>query len=317
VVLSLASVELLTDSQTFLATARGGAGLPFPGDGATVDRFNVLRTTSACNPSVGRLLEAHCDAQAIFHEANVEIPQNMAMAVWATSSLSRVAGTKTRNGILLNGTQHFCGGAGVVDGALMTVSCDDGERLVFIHLNQIGIEVDLSKWKTSAFSEASVGTVRITNVEIREADMVGDPYFYSSRPGFWWGAVGVAACWAGITDRLIDLQRQRLTRCDEIANVQLGLQSALCWSINASLDFAGRLIDQPSSESARRLALSVRHQVASAGAKILESIEHEAGPAPFAFDPDWVQAVTELRMALGQYHGDRDLGELGNLMLCS
>jgi hypothetical protein len=155
------------------------------------------------------------------------------------------------------------------------------------------------------------------NVEIPAADLVGDPHFYSARPGFWWGAVGVAACWAGITDRLVDMQRQRSTRCDEIASVRLGLQSALRWGIDASLDYAGRLIDQPSSESARLLALSTRHQVAAAGREILESIEHEAGPGPLAFDPDWVQAVTELRMALGQHHGTRDLRELGNLMLCS
>ena len=316
-VLSLDEWETVSDAQAFLAVARSGAGLPFPGNGDTGDRFHVLRVTSARNPSIGRLLEAHCDAQAIFHEAKVETPANMGMAVWASSSISRVIGTSTRRGILLNGTQHFCGGAGVVDGALMTVSCDDGERLVFVRLHQNGIETDLSNWKTPAFSQASVGTVHLTNVEIPAADLVGDPHFYSARPGFWWGAVGVAACWAGITDRLIDMQRQRSTRCDEIACVELGLQSALRWGIDASLDVAGRLIDQPSRESARMLALSARHQVATAANAILESIEHEVGPGPLAFDPGWVQTVTELRMALGQHHGSRDLRELGNLMLCS
>ena len=39
-----------------------------------------------------------------------------------------------------------------------------------------------------------------------------------------------------------------------------------------------------------------------------------SGPLPF--DPGWmIQAVTELRMALGQHYGDRDLRHLGNLVL--
>ena len=30
--------------------------------------------------------------------------------------------------------------------------------------------------------------------------MIGTPGFYTNRPGFWQGAVGVAAVWAGIGD---------------------------------------------------------------------------------------------------------------------
>lgn len=305
------------DVPTFLAAARDGAALPLPGVGQTGQRFGLLRAMSARNPSLGRLFEAHCDAQAIFTDAEVTIPANSALAVWASSSISRVTATTTPHGLTLNGTQNFCGGAGVVDGALITVSCADGERLVYVRTNQVGVAIDLSTWNTTAFSDASVGTVRLTNVEIHQADMVGHPHFYSARPGFWWGAVGVAACWAGITDRLLDMQRLRSSRCDEIASVSLGLRSALCWGIDASLDFAARAIDQPSSESARALALSARYQVAAAASRILRSIENEAGPGPLAFDPEWVRAVTELRMALGQHHGDRDLRELGNLAVCS
>ena len=135
-VLSSPVWDQVMDVQSFLAAARSGAALPLPGDGDTSDRFRVLREMSAQNPSVGRLVEAHCDAQAIFSEANSVIPSRSALAVWASSSISRVSGTKTRDGLVLNGTQSFCGGAGVVDGALMTVSCDDGERMVFVRLNQ-------------------------------------------------------------------------------------------------------------------------------------------------------------------------------------
>ena len=304
------------DIPSFLEVTRSGATLPLPGKGETSRRFELLRALSARNPSVGRLVEAHCDAQAIFNDANVAIPANLAMAVWASSSISKVSGTLKGGGLLLNGTQQFCGGAGVVDGALMTVACDDGEQLVFVRLNRQGVSVDLSTWKTKAFSQASVGTVHLNNVDIDPEDLIGIPHFYSARPGFWWGAVGVAACWAGIADGLMDRQRLRSSRCDEIANVSLGLQTAVSWGMNASLHFAGRMIDERSGDSGRVLALSARHQVATAAALILMTLEKESGPAPLAFDPDWVQAVTELRMALGQHHGDRDLRELGNLALC-
>ncbi len=316
-VLNSTGWDSVDDAQTFLATARAGTALPLPGSGDTSQRFRALRQMSAKNPSVGRLLEAHCDAQAIFTDANVVIPANSALAVWASSSISRVTAQTTRYGLLLNGTQNFCGGAGIIDGALMTVSCKEGERLVFVRMNQEGVTVDLSTWKTTAFSDASIGTVRLTNVEIADTELVGHPHFYSARPGFWWGAVGVAACWAGITDRVIDMQRLRSTRCDEIAAVSLGLQSALCWGIDASLDVAARIIDRRSSESAQVPALSARYQIAVAAGTILRSVENEAGPGPLAFNPGWVQAVSELRMALGQHHGDRDLRDLGNLILCT
>jgi hypothetical protein len=314
VVLSASKWDCVEDVRSFLAAARSGATLPLPGKGETSRRLSCLRAMSARNASLGRLLEAHCDAQAIFADANVAVPTGQAVAVWA---ISRIVATSRPGGLVLNGTQQFCGGAGVVDGALIAVSSDEGERLVFVRLNQSGVSIDLSTWKAAAFRDASVGTVHLCNVEIPCADMVGNPHFYSSRTGFWWGAVGVAACWAGIADGIMNMHRLQSRKCDEIASVSLGLQTSLAFGIDAVLDFAGRCIDESTGESGRVLALSVRHQVAAAAGQILDALEKEVGPGPLAFDPEWSRATTELRMALGQQHGDRDLRELGDLSRCS
>jgi hypothetical protein len=76
----------------------------------------------------------------------------------------------------------------------MTVSRADGERLVYVRTDQEGVTIDLSTWKITAFSAASVVTVRLIYVEIARTELVGHPHVYSARAGFWRGAVGVAAC---------------------------------------------------------------------------------------------------------------------------
>lgn len=313
------------DVPNLLALLRRGANLPYPGSGNTAARFQELHAMSARCPSLGRILEAHCDALAIFSDADIEPPKDMAFAVWASSSRSSVIGKAHGNGLLLNGTQVFCGGAGIVDGALMTVACDGGEQIVYVQLNREGVDIDLTSWKTPAFAQAAIGTVSFTNVEIGVDDFVGNLDFYSSRPGFWWGASGVAACWAGIAESLLTIEheraRSRRRSRDELALVSHGRTASLQWAMDACLAHAAHLIDESATDASQNfacaefIALNVRQQVASAARDLLETVSRDAGPAPIAFDPEWSQVSTELRMALGQSHADRDLRQLGGLVL--
>ncbi len=102
-------------------------------------------------------------------------------------------------------------------------------------------------------------------------------------------------------------------RDDDVALIRAGRAAALVWSNSAVLKQAGVIIDRQPHGDHQELALTVRDLVATSSEQILRDLEGEAGPAPLAFDASWVQAVTELRMALGQCHGDRDLRDLGRL----
>jgi hypothetical protein len=325
VVLAAEKWDEVDDLSTLLESLRAGACLPHPGSGNTAERFAQLRSMSACCPSLGRVLEAHVDALTIFLDADHEVPASTALAVWASSSRSTVKAETFGNGLRLNGSQAFCGGASIVDGALMSVACNGGERLVLLRLNQKGLKVDPTSWKTPAFSSAAISTVHFEDVHIAETNCVGQLNFYAERPGFWWGAVGVAACWAGICDALLTMQQNQSQKkrktSDELSLVSLGRTTSLRWGIDACLAHAASLIDAPAAKNvsrrygdAQKLALSVRQQIATAASAILETVTRDAGPAPIAFDPEWARISTELRLAIGQSHGDRDLRQLGGLL---
>ena len=188
---------------SFLDDARRGLSLPFPGHGKTSERLRALRAQAATDTSVGRLLEAHGDAMAILFEASVRPPPHAALAVWASGPTTSVRVEKDDSGFVLNGRRSFCGGATIVDAALVTADSPDGERLVLVDLNQPGVSVDSRTWKVAAFRDAGIATVHFTDVHVETASFIGPPGWFGSRPGFWFGAVGVGAVWAGMADLLL------------------------------------------------------------------------------------------------------------------
>ena len=60
--------EAVDSVSGFLDVARTGILLPSVGAGETLRRWTTLRSMSRRNPSVGRLVEAHCDAQSILQD---------------------------------------------------------------------------------------------------------------------------------------------------------------------------------------------------------------------------------------------------------
>jgi hypothetical protein len=295
----------------FLKVARSGLQLPLSGDGDTWTRLKTFRKVTAQSPSAGRLVEAHTDAAAVLSEAGRDVPGQTALAVWASTSASQVAASESEGGLLLSGSMRFCGGAGVVDSSVVAVRGAQGEQLVLIPLRQRGVSIDLSSWQTTAFAEAGIGRVSFNQVFVPEEDVIGAPGFYSSRSGFWWGAVGVAACWVGLVDRLNVLWVARSRRRDPLAEVIEGKRLSLLWSIDALLRHAAVIADARDGSNARSVALCVRDSIATASTSFLQLVEAAAGPGPLAFEPEWARTCTELRLALGQSHGDRDLQALG------
>ena len=117
---------------------------------------------------------------------------------------SRLEAVRRSRGVAVTGTKQFCSGSTVVDQALVTAHASDGRRLFMLPLNRAGVHVEAAGWATTAFASTATGTVQIA-VDLPETvRRSGAPDFYLTRPGFWHGAVAVAACWAGGARGLVD-----------------------------------------------------------------------------------------------------------------
>ncbi len=295
--------------------ASGALDLPLPGAGATPDRLRALRALAATEDlSVVRLAEAHTDAIAILREADCAVPPTALLGVWASNrSDAPVVAERGAGGWQLRGTKGFCSGASVLDAALVTAQAGDGERLFLVPLDDPGLRVDLSIWRSPALAAAATGAVAFeTEVPLDAA--VGGPGFYAERPGLWHGAIGVAACWAGGADGLASTVRSRIDAGDASARAHLGAIEAACWGMTAVLADTGRAIDADPDDRAGvgfPRALTVRHLIVEHCLTVLDHTDRVLGPVPLAFDAAHAQRVMDLRLYLQQHHPDRDLDAIG------
>ena len=138
------------------------------------------------------------------------------------------------------GTAPWCSGATVVEGALVAAEADDGAALVLVRLDAHGVQLCEPTWVSPAFAETDTRSVAF-DVEVDDDAVIGRGGWYVERPGFWHGAVGVAACWAGCVEG--SSARVPLWRDDPHARAHLGAIDALSWSMAAALAGAAAEID--------------------------------------------------------------------------
>jgi hypothetical protein len=146
-------------------------------------------------------------------------------------------------------------------------------------------------------------------------DVVGVDDWYLRRPGFWHGAIGVAACWAGCADGIV----RRLEASwpdDPHAAAHLGAVDSGLWAMRAALRVAaGEIDDGPSSEPVRRRrALRVRHAVDQAVGEITTRVARAVGPGPLAHLAGLHEAILATDLYRRQSHAERDLEVLGRLV---
>jgi hypothetical protein len=291
-----------------------GEPMPLPGGGRTVDRHRRLMETGREDLSLARLAEAHWDAVAILAEAGRTPEAGALYAVWASEipnqplSLGVSGSSRT-----ISGKKMFCSGAGLVDHALVTVG-EPAHRLIDIDLNASGSSVlfDDSAWKTTAFQEIRTSTASFSATPVSEEDFVGDAGWYLERTGFWHGACGPAACWAGGAAGLVDWALEQ-KRDDPHTLAHLGAMRSSTWALEAYLDSAGAEIDkQPEDLCAAKIrALMLRHLVEQECTNILRRLPRACGPYPLAMHEQTVRRYQELDLYLRQSHAERDLEALG------
>ncbi len=289
-----------------LATER----LPAPGTGNTLARHRRLFEAAREDLSLAKLAEAHWDACAILEEAGREPAPGAIYAVWASKTPDDAV--RLHDG-LLTGIKPFCSGLGLVDRALITLD-EPHDALLELDLTaHRGLfSTDMSAWITPAFSATQTGTITFSGIEVDGSWIVGDEGWYLKRPGFWHGACGPAACWAGGAAGLLHYANQT-SRSDPHTLAHLGAISAEVTGMEAILGWAAAEIDAAPRdvEAAHRRALTVRHLVESACARILTRFGRAFGPHPLAMDRETSRRFAETELYMRQCHAERDLQQLG------
>lgn len=289
---------------------RGRWDLPLPGIGQTPRRLLLLSQIARRDLAVGRIAEAHTDAIAILAEAGVAPRDDALYGVWTgddpenTVRAERLPNSSWR----LYGVKRSCCGARLVNAALVTAQGEDGLLLFDVGIDE-RVQVQTSEWETCALREAQFGTVYMDSVVLDAASVIGSPDWYLRRSGFWNGAVGPAACWAGGAMSLIDAARE-LRPASRCAREQLGAMEAIAWQLGAILDQCGREIDEDPVDIAGRArvrALVVRHLIERACTEMLERFGRATGDHFLAHDAFVAKQFAALNICIRQSRTDREL----------
>lgn len=291
-----------------LRAVEPGSLLPLPGAGQTDERFRRLARVAESDVTAARVLEPHVDAVAILAEAGEPAPERgTTWGVFAAEAPDAVVqAIPTADGWLLRGRKAWCSLAGELTNALVTATTLTGERRMFaVDLTAAEVTAEPAHWVARGLAEVVSGPVRFDGAV---ATPVGGDGWYLDRPGFRWGAVGVAACWWGgclpIAEALAAWVRRRPE--DELGAARAGeLHRALEAGRLALRDAAAR-IDGGAVDDAALLAHGVRGTVADAVVLALAVARDVLGPAALAFDESLARRCADLELYVAQYHRGRD-----------
>lgn len=289
-----------------------------PAAGHTLTRWRALAMVGGHDLSLAKLYEGHTDAIAILAEFDLAdaAPTGTRWAVWAAEPpRGRARFIDEGHGLgWLEGNKLWCSGARGCTHALMTAWRDEDRQpqLVRLALDQTGIEVLPEQWK-------AVGMAASASLDLRfdgrvRAQAIGKPGEYLSRPGFWHGGAGIAACWWGAARSLAQALR-RSSRDDPLARAALGRVDLGLETSAALLREAAAWIDANPRADARARALRARLGVERCATEILDQVGRTLGAGPFCRDADFARRAADLPVFLRQNHGDRDLAALGQLVV--
>lgn len=296
----------------------GRLELPFPASGRTAERWQRLARLAEENIVAARIAEAHVDAVAILNELGGKPPEpGQLWGVWAAEAPdATLTATDNDGAVTLNGTKVWCAGAGFCTHALVTAQLDDGTRGLFaVAATEPTVKALPSTWWNAGMAGSDTRPVQFTNAQ---AVAVGDPDAYLDRPGFWHGAIGVAACWLGGARRVADpLYRCAASRsADAYSLAHLGAVDAALAASDAILAAAASQIDDDPFDragTAQLLARRVRTVVEHAVDEAITRTGRALGPGPLCQDGRHAQRVADLSIYIRQSHAERDLAELGRL----
>lgn len=292
--------------------------VPLAGAGDTAARFAALADLAARDLALARLAEGHLDALAICAEAGHAPPVGLS-GVWAADPPSgRLRAGRQPDGWVLDGIKRWCSGAGMLDSAIVTAHGDDGYRLFVVDLRAAGITPRRGSWRAVGMADSDTLDVEFDDVLVGSADAVGGPEWYLRRRGFWIGGIGVAACWYGGALGAMRALRDAMAKRDDDPHglAHLGACDALCAAMRSQLQVAAQRIDDGiEGHDLRHLAWRVRAAVERLATDVLEHAARGVGAGGLTADAAMARRAADLPVYLRQHHAERDLAELGRLVL--
>ena len=303
--------------------AAGLDRLPLPGGGATLLRWQALAAVAARDLSLAKLYEGHTDALAIFAELGVSPERAEATpswGVWAAEAPQGRAVIEVEPGapngeIRLNGAKCWCSGAASASHALLTAWHADGRgpQLVGLGLRQPGVRVSHSAWQAVGMAGSASLDVAFDRARAR---LVGQPGEYLSRPGFWQGGGGIAACWYGGTLAIAEALRRSVVASEPAARspfrlAALGRVDVALHATAALLRRSAEWIDANPRADASAVALRVRLCAEESATLALGEVGRALGATPFCRDARFARAAADLPVFIRQSHAERDLAALG------
>jgi alkylation response protein AidB-like acyl-CoA dehydrogenase len=304
----------------FLEVVTAFARIPLPGHGDTWERFQILASLAEEDLSLARLGEGHADALAILRESGREIRYpGSAYGVWAARSGSGgVTAKPVAGGWELAGRKPFCSGSGLIDRALITAEAPDGYRLFDVATADVVTDRIPGSWPAVGMADSQSETL-IFGGRVSEDDAIGPPEFYTRRPGFWFGACGVAACWYGGARGMVAGAVESLSpEPAETTLMELGKAASSLQAMTDTLGSAAEAIDLDPEDKqghARGRALAVREVVHSCCEAILGLTAAAGGARPLCHDAEQARRAADLYVYLAQHHGGPDAVRLGRLIL--
>ncbi|WP_229052348.1 acyl-CoA dehydrogenase [Aeromicrobium sp. Leaf350] len=288
---------------------------PIPGAGDTATRWSSLADLAARDLPLVKVVEPHHDAAAILADLGGRPPQDDEIwGVWAAEPPFAVL-TASRDGDrwTLSGTKAFCSGASLVTHALVTARTDAGSRLFAVELTD-GVRADdtAPRWSGAGMARADTTALAFDAVAATPVGDVGD---YVDRPGFWLGAIGIAACWLGGATGVAATLEKVAPRLDPHGLAHLGAVRAALDTAQLAMTAAADLADREdlTTERSERLAHALRAHAAGTVETVVSHVGRALGPGPLAFDAAHAEHVQDLQVFVRQHHAERDLERLGSL----
>lgn len=292
--------------------------LPMPAGGATLARFAALATVARRSLPLVKLYEAHTDARAILRELGGKPSNGASYGVFAAENPAAplIARTADHGRLVLSGVKSWCSGGAVLSHALVTARTEAGAAVMLaVALDQGLVAVTKSDWKAIGMALTETATLTFHDAP---AELIGTPNSYLERPGFWHGAIGIAACWYGGACSLLEELRQSLARRHDAHGLaHLGAAANQLQAARSALQHAAQALDANPVHDARALALATRAIVEASAQSVLEHAGRALGARPFCMDARFAAMAADLPVFLRQSHAERDLEALGQQLLNS
>ncbi|MDB5982197.1 MAG: acyl-CoA dehydrogenase [Pseudomonas sp.] len=300
--------------------------LPLPARGQTLERWQGLACVAGHDLGLCKLYEGHTDALAIMAELGAPPPASgSTWGMWAAEppqarvSITGLDGAnkgKKCDDVQLQGRKAWCSGAAVLSHALITAWDEQNrQQLVAVILDQPGVKVTTDGWR--AVGMGATGSVEVL-FDHAEATVIGAPGDYLSRPGFWQGGIGIAACWYGAACALarhLSLQEQQ--RPEPHALAHLGTVDAALHSAASVLRHSAHCMDEAPTADAEWLARRSRAVIEASAEQVIRHVGRALGAGPYCKDSHFAQLMADLPVFLRQSHAERDLAALGQLSCSS